>query len=413
MRPVKILVIGSGGREHALCWSLAKTSGTKIYATPGNPGMALVGTCFPSSDPLALAESLNVDLTIVGPEAPLAEGIVDRFRAQGRRVIGPVQAAARLESSKVFAKDFMRRHGIPTARHVTAATPAEALEALQGFDLPVVLKTDGLAAGKGVIIARTRAEAEDGIAPLMASGAPLVIEEFLEGEEASFIVISDGENVVPFEASQDHKAVFDGDQGPNTGGMGAYSDGRILTEAQSSVVMDQVIRRAIEGMRDEGTPFTGFLYAGLMMTANGPSVLEFNVRLGDPEAQALLHRLGSELAPVLDAAASAGGLRDVKLTSKSDPSVCVVMAAEGYPGKPRRGDLITGIDAVSNGVVFQAGTELDLYGIRSSGGRVLGVTASGPTLETAIRNTYDEVAKIHFDGMHFRRDIGQKGLKRW
>lgn len=375
--------------------------------------MAQVATCLPATDPLALAESLGIDLTVVGPEAPLAEGIVDRFRERGLAIVGPVAAAARLESSKVFAKAFMERCGIPTARHVTAHTPAEALDALRGFRIPVVLKTDGLAAGKGVIVARTQAAAEDGIAPLMASGSPLVIEEFLEGEEASFIVISDGEQVVPFEASQDHKAVFDNDQGPNTGGMGAYSDGRILTADQTHTVMETVIHPAIEGMRREGTPFSGFLYAGVMMTAAGPRVLEFNVRLGDPEAQALLHRLDSDLAPVLAAAATPGGLRDVRLSWKAEPSVCVVLAAAGYPGTPRRGDSITGLDAVANAVVFQAGTELDLYGVKTAGGRVLGVTSSGANLAQAIRNTYDDVARIHFDGMHYRRDIGQKGLKRW
>ena len=406
-------MIGSGGREHALCWSLAKTPGIELFATPGNPGMGQIVSCHPATDALALAESLHVDLTVVGPEAPLADGIVDRFRARGQRIIGPPQAAAKLESSKVFAKDFMHRFGIPTARHVAARTPAEALDALRHFDMPVVLKTDGLAAGKGVIIARTRAEAEDGIAPLMASGAPLVIEEFLEGEEASFIVLSDGDHAVPFEASQDHKAVFDDDRGPNTGGMGAYCDGRILSAQQSEAVMSSIIDPALEGMRRDGTPFTGFLYAGLMMTANGPNALEFNVRLGDPEAQALLYRLHTDLASVLDSAATPGGLRGAKLSWKTDPSVCVVLAAAGYPGAPKRGDLISGIETVTSGVVFQAGTELDLYGIKTAGGRVLGVTSSGPDLASAIRNTYAEVEKIHFEGMHYRRDIGKKGLKRW
>jgi|SRR5579884_1223160 len=410
---LRILVIGSGGREHALCWRLAAEQGTELFATPGNPGMAQVATCVPAGDPLAIAESLNIDLTVVGPEAPLAEGIVDRFRAAGRGIVGPTQAAARLESSKVFTKEFLHRHGIPTARHVAAQTPAQALDALRDFKLPVVLKTDGLAAGKGVIIARTQAEAEDGIAPLMASGAALVIEEFLEGEEASFIVLSDGEHVIPFEASQDHKAVFDGDQGPNTGGMGAYSDGRILTRAQSDAVMQSVIYPAIEGMRREGTPFTGFLYAGLMMTSDGAKVLEFNVRLGDPEAQALLHRMDGGLVEALEGASRGGGLRDAKLAWKPAPSVCVVLAAAGYPGTPQRGDLIHGLDEVTNAVVFQAGTEVDLYGIKTAGGRVLGVTASGPDLARAIGNAYAAVSKIHFDGMHYRRDIGHKGLKRW
>jgi len=251
---MKILVIGSGGREHALCWKLAQNPGNEIFATPGNPGMAQLASCYPASDPLKLAESLDVNLTVVGPEAPLAKGIVDRFRARGLAIFGPAQAAAKLESSKTFAKEFMERWRIPTARFVSVGSADQAREALRDFPLPVVLKADGLAAGKGVIIAHTREEAEHGIAQLMAGGGTLVIEEFLAGEEVSFIVLSDGTRVVPLEATQDHKAVFDGDQGPNTGGMGAYCDGRILTAEQGRVVLDTVIHPVIEGMRAEGTP---------------------------------------------------------------------------------------------------------------------------------------------------------------
>jgi phosphoribosylamine--glycine ligase len=409
---MKILVIGGGGREHALCWKLAQTPGNQIYATPGNPGMAQIASCYPSTDPLKLAETLDINLTVVGPEAPLAAGIVDRFRARGLAIFGPTQAAARLESSKTFAKEFMQRWRIPTARFAAAASPGQAIEELRNFGYPVVLKADGLAGGKGVIIARSREEAEQSIAPLMSRGHPLVIEEFLQGEEVSFIVLSDGNRVLALEATQDHKAVLDGDQGPNTGGMGAYCDGRILTHEQSEGILNTVIYPTIEAMRGEGAPFTGFLYAGLMMTTDGPRVLEFNVRLGDPETQPLMQRMRGDFTGVLNGAAE-GKLPDTAFQWKPEPSVCVVLAAAGYPGSPRRGDRITGLEQVNHGIVFQAGTELDHYGVKTAGGRVLGVVGSGPDLGTAIRNTYDEVAKVHFEGMHYRRDIGRKGLLRW
>ena len=409
---MKILVIGSGGREHALCWKLAQAPGNEIFATPGNPGIAQVASCYPASDPLKLAETLDINLTVVGPEAPLAAGIVDRFRGRGLAIFGPTQAAAKLESSKTFAKEFMQRWHVPTARFASAASPPEALEQLRNFAYPVVLKADGLAAGKGVIVAHDRQQAERGIEQLMSGGGTLVVEEFLEGEEVSFIVLSDGHRVVALEATQDHKAALDGDQGPNTGGMGAYCDGRILTPEQSATILNTVINPVIEGMRAEGTPFTGFLYAGLMMTADGPRVLEFNARLGDPETQPLMHRLRGDFTAALHGAAI-GKMPETRFQWKPDPSMCVVLAAAGYPGTPRKGDRINGCQQVNHGVVFHAGTALDLYGLITAGGRVLGVTCSGPDLASAIRNTYDEVAKVHFDGMHFRRDIGQKGLARW
>jgi phosphoribosylamine--glycine ligase len=374
--------------------------------------MAQVASCFPASDPLKLAESLEVDLTVVGPEAPLAAGIVDRFRARRLAIFGPTQAAAKLESSKTFAKEFMQRWRIPTARFAAVDLAQRAIEELRNFSYPVVLKADGLAAGKGVIIAQNREEAERGIEQLMSDGGTLVIEEFLQGEEVSFIVLSDGNRVVALEATQDHKAVFDGDQGPNTGGMGAYCDGRILTREQSEAILRTVIDPVIEGMRAEGTPFTGFLYAGLMMTADGPRVLEFNARLGDPETQPLMHRMRGDFVGALHGAAL-GKLPEAPLEWKPEPSVCVVLAAAGYPGSPRRGDRITGWEQVNQGVVFHAGTELDLYGLTTNGGRVLGVTASGPDLATAIGNTYKEVEKVRFEGMHYRKDIGRKGLIRW
>jgi phosphoribosylamine--glycine ligase len=409
---MKILVVGSGGREHALCWKFAQAPGNTIYATPGNPGMAQVASCFPASDPLKLAESLEVDLTVVGPEAPLAAGIVDRFRARRLAIFGPTQSAAKLESSKTFAKEFMQRWRIPTARFAAVDSAQRAIEELRNFSYPVVLKADGLAAGKGVIIAQNREEAERGIEQLMSDGGTLVIEEFLQGEEVSFIVLSDGNRVVALEATQDHKAVFDGDEGPNTGGMGAYCDGRILMREQSEAILRTVIDPVIEGMRAEGTPFTGFLYAGLMMTADGPRVLEFNARLGDPETQPLMHRMRGDFVGALHGAAL-GKLPEAPLEWKPEPSVCVVLAAAGYPGSPRRGDRITGWEQVNQGVVFHAGTELDLYGLTTNGGRVLGVTASGPDLATAIGNTYKEVEKVRFEGMHYRKDIGRKGLIRW
>ena len=410
---MKILVVGSGGREHALCWKLAQSpKTTALYAAPGNPGIAQVAKCIATTEYLAAAESIDADLTVVGPEVPLAAGIVDEFRAKGRKIVGPTAAAARLESSKAFAKEFMLRAAIPTARFATAGSLEEARDALLEFDLPVVIKADGLAAGKGVVIAHTHAEARIAIDQLMTLGSRLVIEEFLTGEEVSFIVLSDGVNVVPLEPAEDHKTVNDGDTGPNTGGMGAYCDGRILNAFQQELVMAQVIRPAIAQMRADGMPFTGFLYAGLMMTAQGPKVVEFNARLGDPETQALMHRMESDFVEPLFAAAQ-GTLDETPLDWKADPSVCVVLAAAGYPGAVRTGDAVTGLDQVREAQVFQAGTKIEGHQLVTAGGRVLGVTASGATLDRAIANAYEEVTKIHFEGMHYRTDIGKKGLKRW
>lgn len=404
---MKILVIGSGGREHAIAWRLA-LEGHQIVGVPGNPGIAEVGEVRNTTDYLAVADSIRPDLTVVGPEIPLAAGIVDQFRAHGYLIFGPSQEQAQLEASKIYAKDFMQRVGIPTARFVRTESDVEAVSALGRFSYPLVVKADGLAAGKGVIIAHNRAQAEEAIRLL---GPHLVIEEFLPGEEVSFIVISDGKNALPLEATQDHKTVFDGDTGPNTGGMGAYCDGRILAAADTQHILDIIIQPAIHA-----TGFTGFLYAGLMMTNEGPKVIEFNVRLGDPETQPLMHRLNGGFGDALLRAAS-GNLGGSTLQWKADPSVCVVLAADGYPGKTRTGDLITGVHNVahsnSGAVVFQAGTKLGERGLETAGGRVLGVTASGPDLATAVRNTYAAVEEIHFDGMHYRRDIARKGLTRW
>ena len=376
---------------------------------PGNPGTAQVATNQMIDDP---------DLTVVGPEAPLVAGVVDQYRARGLAIVGPTQQAAQLEASKIYSKEFMRRVGIPTARFLQVESLEKGLAALDQFEYPVVVKTDGLAAGKGVIIGKDRQEAE---AAVISLGPRLVIEEFLVGEEVSFIVLSDGKNVVPLEATQDHKAVGDGDTGPNTGGMGAYCDGRILSAGDIGKILDTVIEPAVRA-----TGFTGFLYAGMMMTAGGPKVLEFNVRLGDPETQALMHRVDDDFAGTLARAAS-GDLKPGELKWKSEPSVCVVMAAAGYPGNVRTGDHITleeepperrlpaGMPAPQDGQlqIFHAGTGIGQRGLETSGGRVLGVTASGADLAGAIANAYAGVEKIYFDGMHYRRDIGRKGLKRW
>jgi phosphoribosylamine--glycine ligase len=403
---MKILVLGGGGREHALCWKLAQSRGVEVFASPGNPGIAQIGTCLPTaSSYLALAEEIAADLTVVGPEAPLVAGVVDEFRARGKKIVGPNRAAAQLEGSKVFAKHFFMQTNIPTADYVTVESAADARRAIDRFGFPAVLKADGLAAGKGVVIARNQAEAEAALDTLTGR---LVVEEFLRGEEVSFIALCDGRNAVPLAPTQDHKAVFDGDTGPNTGGMGAYCDCAILTASQTQYVLDRVIRPTVEA-----TGFTGFLYAGLMMTDGGPKVLEFNVRLGDPETQPLMKRMASDFVPVLMAAAT-GELAGVTLDWHPDPTVCVVLASGGYPASFATGKPVHGIaDAEATGAtVFHAGTRLDPSGLVTSGGRVLGVTASGPTLASAIENAYRGVDKIAFDGMHYRTDIGRKGLSR-
>ena len=409
---MRILVIGSGGREHALVWKLSQgASVEKICATPGNPGMARCGECVSAGDGspkafLAVAESVNADLTVVGPEAPLVAGVVDTFRAAGKAVIGPTTDNARLEGSKIFAKDFFRRYKIPTAEFASVDNHEDARKALSRFRYPVVIKADGLAAGKGVIIASDRAEADRAVDAL---GPRLVIEEFLEGEEVSFIALCDGRDVLPFAPTQDHKRVNDGDTGPNTGGMGAYCDSRILTEAETERILDTIIRPTVEA-----TGFTGFLYAGLMMTADGAKALEFNVRLGDPETQPLMHRMTTDFAPVLMAAAR-GELGRHRLDWRRGASVCVVLASGGYPGGYTTGVAIQGVDQAeaTGATVFHAGTRIGVQGLETAGGRVLGVTAGGEDLRSAIERAYEAVGKIEFRGMHYRSDIGKKGLRRY
>ena len=408
---MRILVIGSGGREHALAWKLSQSPGVQVYATPGNPGMARCGECLPAGDGsprtlLAVAESVNAELTVVGPEAPLVAGVVDTFRAAGRAIVGPTSENARLEGSKIFAKDFFRQYRIPTAEFVSVESSDAARKALDRFRFPVVIKADGLAAGKGVVIAEDRAQAAHALETL---GERLVIEEFLEGEEVSFIALCDGRDILPFAPTQDHKRVNDGDTGPNTGGMGAYCDSRILTEAQTEKILDTIMRPTVEA-----TGFTGFLYVGLIMTADGPKVLEFNVRLGDPETQPLMYRMSNDLAPVL-AAAARGQLGRHSFAWKRGASVCIVLASRGYPGSYRTGVSIRGIeDAEATGVtVFHAGTRTGPGGLETAGGRVLGVTAEGQDLGSAIEKAYIGAQKIRFDGMHYRTDIGSKGLERY
>jgi phosphoribosylamine--glycine ligase len=400
---VKALVIGGGGREHALAWRLRNSPSIKeVYAAPGNPGISQLGKCLNNSDYVKLVGEYDIDLTVVGPEVPLVAGIVDQFRAHNLAIVGPTAENAALEGSKIHSKRFMQKLGIPTAAFRTIESAAEV--DLAHFHFPVVLKTDGLAAGKGVIIAQNRAEAEAALATLPY---PMVIEEFLEGEEVSFIVLCDGKRAVPLEPSQDHKRVFDNDEGPNTGGMGAYSDSRILTDAARARIMDTIIEPIVRA-----TGYTGFLYAGLMMTANGPSVLEFNVRLGDPETQPLMMRLESDWGEVLLTAAR-GSLHMDRLDWSPEPATCIVMASGGYPGAFETGKRIEGIDAVTDAVVFHAGTKQDGDRLVTAGGRVLGVTARGKDLKASIDRAYNAVSCIRFDGMHYRRDIGVRGLRRY
>ncbi len=412
---MKILIVGGGGREHALAWRLKQSPSVKqIYASPGNPGIAQVATCLAAPGGNAgyaeLAQANGADLTIVGPEAPLVDGIVDEFHRRNLHIIGPTQAAAQLEGSKIFAKRFFERAGIPTARSILSNTYEQALSSIKHFHYPVVVKADGLRAGKGVIIANHADEAIDAIQKL---GPGLVIEEFLQGEEVSFIGLSNGRFLLPFTPTQDHKRVFDGDTGPNTGGMGAYTDPRILTVAQTGDIMDRIIMPTLWRMQADEMPFTGFLYAGLMMTEDGPKLLEYNVRLGDPETQAIMHGFPGDFAQLL--ALMAAGTDMLEWPEPAGCSVCVTLAAENYPATPVTGDEIQGIEAAeaSGATVFQAGTKMAGGKLATAGGRVLGVTAGGDTLSSAITKAYAAVDKISFRGMHYRRDIGHKGLPRW
>jgi phosphoribosylamine--glycine ligase len=426
---MKVLVIGGGGREHALAWKLAKSPRVqKVYVAPGNGGTARDNHLenLPISDPAALAdfaEREKIALTVVGPEAPLSMGVVDVFRARGLRIFGPTQAAAQLESSKAFAKDFMQRHGIPTALYATFSDAAEAHAHVDKVGAPIVIKADGLAAGKGVVVAGTLEEAHQAIDFMLvdntlgvqhnAGGARVVIEECLVGEEASFIVLVDGGNVLALASSQDHKRLGDGDTGPNTGGMGAYSPAPVVTPNVHARAMHEIILPTVNGMARDGIPFTGFLYAGLMIDANGhPKTLEFNTRMGDPETQPILMRLKSDLFDVLMHATD-GTLDQVELQWDRRVALGVVVAAAGYPAAPRKGDAITGLPAdADDAMVFHAGTALEDGHLRVTGGRVLCVTALGDSTRLAQQRAYEALRDIHIDGAQYRRDIGHRAIKR-
>ena len=418
---MKVLLIGSGGREHALAWKLAQSRRlTKLYAAPGNPGIAAHAECI-ALDPahiesiVAFARDENVGLVVVGPEQPLVDGLADRLIEDGVLVFGPTAAAARLEGSKGFTKDLCRRVGIPTADYVRAATCAQAEDAVVRFGVPVVIKADGLAAGKGVVIATTRAEADAAIADAFA-GDPgeLVIEEFLQGEEASFFALSDGTTVVPFGTAQDHKRVGDGDTGPNTGGMGAYSPASIVTPDIEARVMAEIIRPTVAALAEAGTPFSGVLYAGLMLTAEGPKLIEYNCRFGDPEAQVLMMRFDGDLVTLLADVAERrlGEVEPPLLTDRA--ALTVVVAARGYPGVPARGGAIGGIDAAEaeGAQVFQSGTAIGAEGLIASGGRVLAVTAQGVDVAAAHASAYRAVGRIAFADGFYRHDIGWRELAR-
>lgn len=426
---MKVLVIGSGGREHAIAWKLAQSPKLQtVYVAPGNGGTALSPHLknVAITDIKALADfavTEKIALTVVGPEVPLAAGVVDEFRSRGLRIFGPTKAAAQLESSKAFSKDFMKRHNIPTAEYETFADLKAAHAYVDKMGAPIVVKADGLAAGKGVVVATTLEEAHQAVDWMLADnklgvqhnegGARVVIEQFLQGEEASFIVLCDGKNVLPLQTSQDHKRLQDNDQGPNTGGMGTYSPAPVVTPNVHAKAMHEIILPTIEGMAKDGIPFTGFLYAGLMIDEHGvPRTLEFNTRMGDPETQPIMMRLKSDLFDVLMAGTD-GTLDQVELQWDRRAALCVVMAAAGYPLDPRKGDAITGLPAeAADAVVFHAGTTLKDGVPVTSGGRVLGVTALGDSVKIAQHRAYEVLQGIRFDGAQFRRDIGHRAIKR-
>ena len=421
---MKILVIGGGGREHALAWRLAQSPRVQtIHVAPGNGGTARDKRLknVPITDLEQLADyaiQQEIELTVVGPEGPLAAGVVDMFRQRGLRIFGPTQAAAQLESSKDFAKSFMKRHGVPTADYETFTDAAAAHAYIDSKGAPIVVKADGLAAGKGVVVAQSAEEAHAAVDAMLAdnklgaAGARVVIEEFLAGEEASFIVMSDGRNVLAMATSQDHKRLLDGDQGPNTGGMGAYSPAPIVTPSLHAKVLREIIQRTVNGMAADGIEFTGFLYAGLMIdNAGNPKTLEFNCRLGDPETQPIMMRLKTDLATLLDAAVD-GRLDQVEAEWDRRAALGVVVAAAGYPESPRKGDTITQLPADSDEcTVFHAGTELRDGRLIVTGGRVLCVTALGETVRFAQHRAYQAVDEVQFEGAQFRRDIGWRALR--
>ena len=420
---MKVLVVGGGGREHALAWKLAAERDVDVLCAPGNAGIArhVHSVAVDVADPealVALARRERVDLTVVGPELPLDRGAVDRFRADGLRIFGPARAAAQLECSKVFAKGFMARHGVPTARYrvCTREDEAHAIVASGEFGFPVVIKADGLAAGKGVVVAADRADADAAIRASMRerqfgdAGSRIVIEECLAGPEASFFALCDGRIAVPLTSAQDHKRIFDGDRGPNTGGMGAFAPSPFVDAAMQARVMRDIVDPVLRGMRAEGHEYRGFLYAGLMLTCDGPKVIEFNVRFGDPEAQVALPLIDGDLAPALAAAAD-GDLNGRTIAFKQEVRVGVVLASRGYPGPVQTGCAIDGLEEAERMpgvIVFHSGTSMKDDRVVTAGGRVLTVVAGATTYPEAIDRAYAAVGKIHFDGMQYRRDIGQQ-----
>lgn len=422
---MKVLVVGSGGREHAIVWKLAQSRIVdKIYCAPGNAGISEIAECvdIKLDDFEALIDLVKhewIDITIVGPEEPLSKGIVDAFEKEGRRIVGPNKAAAQMESSKVFSKDFMKRHRIPTAEYKVFTSYTHAEEYVRMKGAPIVLKAEGLAAGKGVIVATTLDEAVDGLKLIMKekafgdAGNRVVIEDCLIGEEASYMVFTDGNTIMPMASSQDHKRVFDQDAGPNTGGMGAYSPAPVVTKEVESLILERVIKPTIYGLKSEKIKFSGILYAGLMIKDGSINVLEFNCRLGDPETQPIMMRMKNDLLDICLAIVEEK-LSDIVPAWQDNASVCVAIASGGYPGKYENGKVITGLDEVKkldNVVVFHAGTAFSGNNLVTNGGRVLGVTALGNDIKTAQERAYEAIEKIHFDGMHYRKDIADRAVK--
>jgi phosphoribosylamine--glycine ligase len=421
---MKVLVIGSGGREHALVWKILKSPKVKkVYCAPGNGGIGQVTECV-DIDVVDLKSLVNfarkkrIDLTVVGPELPLTLGIVDRFQEAGLTIFGPDKKAAEIEGSKGFAKDLMKKYKVPTAQYDIFTMAEDAVQAIHKMKPPLVLKADGLAAGKGVLICQNRNEAFEGVDQIMQekrfgdAGNRLIIEEFLRGEEASILAVTDGNDLVVLPHSQDHKAVFEGDRGPNTGGMGAYSPTPAITDDMIKTIRDKILIPTIRGMKQEGRTYRGVLYVGLMMTSGGPKVLEYNCRFGDPETQAVLPLVKSDLVDLMMAAIE-GNIGKTNVEIQNETAVCVVMASGGYPGSYEKGKVINGLDRVNKGItVFHAGTKKKGKQLVTSGGRVLGVTALGDTIQNAVEHVYRAVGQITFDGAYYRRDIAHRALKR-